>query len=74
MPLDMRHSPSLGIRGAQFIDQVSARHVSIVIGIRPDLVKSLISAELDSTRARLRVRRRKAISVWLVAYQPSTPR
>jgi len=44
--------------GAQFIDQVSARHVSIVIGIRPDLVKSLISAELDCTRASLRVRRK----------------
>ena len=36
--------------GAQFIDQVSARHVSIVIGIRADLVKSLIST------ARRRVR------------------
>ena len=36
--------------GAQFIDQVSARHVSIAIGIRPDLVKSLIST------ARRRVR------------------
>jgi hypothetical protein len=44
--------------GAQFIDQVSARHVSIVIGIRPDLVKSLRSAELDCTRASLRVRRK----------------
>jgi len=44
--------------GAQFIDQVSARHVSIVIGIRPDLVKSLIRAEPDCTRAGLRVRRK----------------
>ena len=36
--------------GAEFTDQVSARHVSIAIGIRPDLVKSLISAELECTR------------------------
>ena len=43
---------------AQFTDQGSARRVSIVIGIRPDLVKSLISAELDCTRASLRVRRK----------------
>jgi hypothetical protein len=41
--------------GAQFIDQVNSRHVNIVIGIRPDLVKSLISLELDCTRASLRV-------------------
>jgi hypothetical protein len=43
--------------GAQFVDQVGARHVSNAIRIRPDLVKSLISAELDCTRAGLRVRR-----------------
>jgi hypothetical protein len=44
--------------GAQFVDQVSARHVSNAIGIRPDLVKSLICAELDYTRASLQVRRK----------------
>lgn len=45
--------------GAQFIDQVSARHVSIAIGIRPELVRRLIRPELSAARARLR-RRRKA--------------
>jgi hypothetical protein len=43
---------------AQFTDQVSARHVAIVIGTRPDMVKRLIQAELDATRASLRVRRK----------------
>jgi integrase len=44
--------------GAQYVDEVSARHVAIAIGIRPDLVKYLIRPELDSTRASLQVRRK----------------
>ena len=58
---------------AQFIDQVNARHVSIVIGIRPALVKSLISAELDCARASLQVRRKEPPSGWRPAYRPSMP-
>jgi hypothetical protein len=55
---------------------VNARHMAITIGIRTDLVKSLISAELDLTRAGLRVRRKARNGgnfVWRMAYRPSMP-
>ena len=42
------------VGGARFIDQVSARHVSVAIGIRPEQVRRLIRAELSAARATLR--------------------
>ena len=44
--------------GAQYVDELSARHVAIAIGVRPDVVKYLIRPELDSTRASLELRRK----------------
>jgi integrase len=46
--------------GAKFIDQVSARHVSIANGIRPELVRRLIRTELSAARAKLRRRRKRS--------------
>jgi integrase len=54
------------VSGATFIDQVSARHVSIAIGIRPEQVRRLIRAELSAARATLR-RRRKTSTFQVVA-------
>ena len=45
---------------ATFVDQVSARHVSIAIGIRVELVRRLIGTELGATRATLRRRRKSS--------------
>jgi hypothetical protein len=56
--------------GAQFIDQVSARHMSIAIGIRPELVRRLIRTELSNARAELRARRKRS-TFQLVARIPS---
>src|SRR5262249_45712817 len=44
--------------GAQYVDEVSVRHVAIAIGVRPDVVKHLIRPELASARASLQVRRK----------------
>jgi hypothetical protein len=56
--------------GAKFVDQVSARHVSVAIGIRPELVRRLIPTELGVTRATLR--RRRKTSIFPVAARTSS--
>jgi len=61
--------------GAQFIDQVSARHMSIAIGIRPELVRRLIRTELSTARARLRRRRKRSafqVATRISSVAPST--
>jgi integrase len=58
------------VGGAQFIDQVSARHVSTAIGIRPEQVRRLIRAELGAARATLR--RRRKPSTFQVAAKTSS--
>jgi hypothetical protein len=57
------------VSGAQFIDQVSARHVSTIIGIRPEQVRRVIRAELSAARAALR--RRRKTSTFQVALKSS---
>jgi integrase len=57
------------VSGARFIDQVSARHVSTAIGIRPDQVRRLIRTELSAARASLR--RRRKTSTFQVALKSS---
>jgi hypothetical protein len=58
------------VSGARFIDQVSARHVSIAIGIRPEQVRRLIRVELTTARAKLR--RRRKTSTFEVAPRTSS--